>query len=344
MKLNKIDIKKEKFDINLKFYFFLKYLVKTNLTDLQAKNILTIYFINTKLEFKDTVEKIYQYVDDKIKSGSRKQKLLYELLIEIESKLDLKLFVFSLQLFIIKDLLLQEAKLKDLIDISRLANIDPLSLEYDKITIYSPYSTRVNGALLSLIFFEKLENNETNFISTDAIDFVKNLSKFANELKLRGVEPNQIFMLMFNESINQSIISDSGSNYEDRILNVLVSIGIDREKIQKVHDKDDSSTEFDFFFEIDNKTYGIGAKRTLRERYKQFIKTAQMTKIDVMIEITLGIDLTKEKIEAIRNHNVYLFVADEIYQNYDYLQNTEGVFSSKNLTLQTLKEIKPNKT
>ena len=344
MKLNKIDIKKEKFDINLKFYFFLKYLVKTNLTDLQAKNILTIYFINTKLEFKDTVEKIYQYVDDKIKSGSRKQKLLYELLIEIESKLDLKLFVFSLQLFIIKDLLLQEAKLKDLIDISRLDNIDPLSLEYDKITIYSPYSTRVNGALLSLIFFEKLENNETNFISTDAIDFVKNLSKFANGLKLRGVEPNQIFMLMFNESINQSIISDSGSNYEDRILNVLVSIGIDREKIQKVHDKDDSSTEFDFFFEIDNKTYGIGAKRTLRERYKQFIKTAQMTKIDVMIEITLGIDLTKEKIEAIRNHNVYLFVADEIYQNYDYLQNTEGVFSSKNLTLQTLKEIKPNKT
>lgn len=344
MKLNKIDIKKEKFDINLKFYFFLKYLVKTNLTDLQAKNILTIYFMNTKLEFKDTVEKIYQYADDKIKSGSKKQKLLYELLIEIESKLDLKLFVFSLQLFIIKDLLLQEAKLKDLIDISKLANIDPLSLEYDKITIYSPYSTRVNGALLSLIFFEKLENNETNFISTDAIDFVKNLSKFANELKPQGVEPNQIFMLMFNESINQSIISDSGSNYEDRILNVLVSIGIDSDKIQKVHDKDDSSTEFDFFFEIDNKTYGIGAKRTLRERYKQFIKTAQMTKIDVMIEITLGIDLTKEKIEAIRNHNVYLFVADEIYQNYDYLKNTEGVFSSKDLTLQTLKEIKPNKT
>jgi len=342
LKLNKIDIKKDKFDINLKFYFFLKYLVKTNLTDLQAKNILTIYFINTNLKHQEIVEKIYQYTDDKIKKSSKKQKLLYELLLEIENYTDLKLFIFSLQLFIIKDLLLQEAKLKDLFDISKLAELDPLSLKYDKITIYSPYSTRVNGALLSLIFFEKLEQNETNFISKDAVDFIKRLSTLANNLKLKGVEPNQIFMLMFNESINQSIISDSGSNYEDRILNVLVSIGIDKEKIKKVHDKNDSSTEFDFFFELDNKTYGIGAKRTLRERYKQFIKTAQMTDIDVMIEITLGIDLTKEKVEAIRKHNVYLFVADEVYQNYNYLQKTDGVYSSKELTLQTLKNIKPN--
>jgi hypothetical protein len=344
LKLNKVEIKKEKFDINLKFYFFLKHLVKIKLSDIQAKNILKIYFINTKLDYKEIVEKLYQYVDDKIKDGSKKQKLLYELLIDIENYLDLKLFIFSLQLFIIKDLLLQEAKLKDLLDISKLENKDPLSLEYDKITIYSPYSTRVSGALLSLIFFEKLENNETNFISQDAVEFTKSLSAFANELKLHGIEPNQIFMLMFNESINQSIISDSGSNYEDRILNVLISIGIDKEKIQKVHDKNDSSTEFDFFFEIDNKTYGIGAKRTLRERYKQFIKTAQMTEIDIMIEITLGIDLTKEKIEAIRNHNVYLFVADEIYQSYNYLQNRDGIFSSKDLTLQTLKNIQPNKT
>jgi hypothetical protein len=54
-----------------------------------------------------------------------------------------------------------------------LENLDPLSLEYDKITTYSPYSTRVNGALLSLIFFDKLENKETNFISKDADRFCK---------------------------------------------------------------------------------------------------------------------------------------------------------------------------
>jgi hypothetical protein len=144
---------------------------------------------------------------------------------------------------------------------------------------------------------------------------------------------------MFSESINQSIISDSGSNYEDRILSVLTSIGLDENKIEKTHDKDDSSTEFDFFFELNNQTYGIGAKRTLRERYKQFIKTAQMTQIDVMIEITLGIDLTEEKVKAIRKHNVYLFVADEIYNSYQYLQDIDGIYSSQDLTIEVLENL-----
>lgn len=36
MKIEKLDISKEKFDINLKFYFFLKYLVKAKITDRQA--------------------------------------------------------------------------------------------------------------------------------------------------------------------------------------------------------------------------------------------------------------------------------------------------------------------
>ena len=240
----------------------------------------------------------------------------------------------------IKDLLLKEAKLKDLLDVSKLENLDPLSLEYDTITLYSPYATRVNGALLSLIFFNKIEKSETNFISQDAYDYIKSLSKTAIELKYKGVEANQIFMLMFSESINQSIISDSGSNYEDRIFSVLTSIGIEEHKIEKTHDKDDSSTEFDFFFELSGKTYGIGAKRTLRERYKQFIKTAQMSQIDVMIEITLGIDLTKEKVQSIRNHDVFLFVADEVYITQKYLQEIDGVYSSKDLTVSVLESLK----
>ena len=111
------------------------------------------------------------------------------------------------------------------------------------------------------------------------------------------------------------------------------------DNITKTHDLNDSSTEFDFFFEIYGKTYGIGAKRTLRERYKQFIKTAQMSQIDIMIEITLGIDLTLEKVKSIRNHNVFLFVADEVYQNNQYLQNYIGVYSAKDLTIDTLKEL-----
>ena len=339
MKIEKLKIDKTKFDINLKFYYFLKYLVKTKLTDNQSREILKVCLLNSKNSFRVIKTKIIEYIDNKIKAGSPKQKLIFEVIDEVNSEIDLKLFIFSLKLYMIKDLLLQEAKLKDLTDISRLKNLDPLSLEYDKITIYSPYSTRVNGALLSLIFFDKLDNKETNFISQDADKFIKDLSKLAIELKSKGVEPNQIFMLLFSESIDQSIISDSGSNYEDRILSVLTSIGIDENKIEKIHDKDDSSTEFDFFFELQNKTYGIGAKRTLRERYKQFIKTAQMTKIDVMIEITLGIDLTEEKVKAIRKHNIFLFVADEVYKSYKYLQDADGVYSSKELTIDALERL-----
>ncbi len=339
MKIDKLEITKSKFDINLKFYFFLKYLVKTNLSDNQSNEILKICILNSKVNSRTTILKVIKYIEDKIKTGSKKQKLIFETIDEINTDIDLKLFIFSLKLYMIKDLLLQEAKLKDLLDITKLEDLDPLSLEYDKITIYSPYSTRVNGALLSLIFFDKLDNKETNFISQEVENFIKNLSNFAIELKDKGIEPNQIFMLMFNESINQSIISDSGSNYEDRILSVLTSLGIDESKIEKTHDKDDSSTEFDFFFELKNKTYGIGAKRTLRERYKQFIKTAQMTTIDVMIEITLGIDLTEEKVKAIRNHNVFLFIADEVYNSYQYLKDIDGVYSSKNLTIEVLERL-----
>jgi len=335
MEIEKLDISKDKFDINLKFYFFLKYFIKTNLTNNQANSILKICSLKSSFEL--TLSKLIAYTETKIKRDSKKQKLLFEILDEVDNPISLNLFIFSLKLFMIKDLLLQEAKLKDLLDISKLENLDPLSLEYDKITLYSPYATRVNGALLSLIFFDKLEKQETNFISTDAISYIKSLSKLAIELKNKGVEPNQIFMLSFSESINQSIISDSGSNYEDRIFSVLTSIGID--KIEKIHDKNDSSTEFDFFFELDGRTYGIGAKKTLRERYKQFIKTVQMSQIDVMIEITLGIDLTEEKVKAIRNHNVFLFVANEVYRSYKYLQDIDGVYSSLDLNIEVLKRL-----
>jgi hypothetical protein len=324
--------------INDKFYFILKVILKINLSSRQAYTLLSIYVLWKKNNSEIIVSKIIKYVEDKIKS-SKKQKLLFEILDEVENELSLKLFIFSLKLYMIKDLLLQESKLKGLLDISKLENLDPLSLEYDKITLYSPYSTRVNGALLSLMFFDKLENCETNFISKDADAYIKNLSKIAIELTDKGVEPNQIFMLMFSESINQSITSDSGSDYEDRIFSVLTSIGIDGDKIAKTHDKDDSSTEFDFFFELRGKTYGIGAKKTLRERYKQFIKTAQMSEIDVMIEITLGTDLTREKVEAIRNHNVFLFVSDEVYMNEKYLQDIDGVYTSKDLTIPILESL-----
>lgn len=337
MKLPKIEIKQEKLDINLKFYLFLKYIIQSKLTERQVNDILQeyqLFFISKDLGLfkKSVLDRFNQAADiDKKRFNN-----LSEIFTQTNTSTDVEILVFSLKLYLIKGLLLQEAKLKSIYDLDKLKELNPLSLKYDKITVFNPYTTRVNGALLSLAFFESLDNG---FISKTTDEFILSLSKQSQELQKFGLEPNQIFMIVFNESISQSGKSSSGSDYENRILSVLVSLGIDKDTIKKVHDNADKSTEFDLFFELNGKSYGIGAKRTLRERYKQFIKTAQMTQIDVMIEITLGTDLTQEKAKSITNHDVYLFVADEVYQANVYLQEMDMVYSCQELSLDLLSKL-----
>ena len=335
-KNNKMEIDNSKFDINLKFYFFLKHLVKSKLTSNQILRTLEICNNSSLSNWQDTVDRL----DNLIATFSgQKKKDDYSIVIEqIQNSEDLFLFIFSINLYAIKDLLLAEAKLKKIILSMRLANLHPLSLEYDRLSLLNPYSTRVNGALLSLIFFEKLENGISDFMSSDVEHYLKSLSDDAITLRRKGVEPNQIFALIFNESVNQSITSESGSNYEERILSVLTDdLGIDKKSITKIHDNKDASTEYDFFFKLeDNRIYGIGAKKTLRERYKQFIKTALTGDIDVMITITIGLDLSPNKAETIRSHGVYVFVADEVYDDRQDLIDLNGVFPVRELTRKTL--------
>jgi hypothetical protein len=333
VELKKLTIKKEKIDINLSFYFLLKHLVKLKLTDNQAKKL---YF-----SLLDAGDKNHALESFKTELSNSKTKLdEYEnILFGIDN---IELFVFSLQLYMIKDLLLSEADLGYIARKETLSQHDPLSLTYDRQSLLVPYTKRVNGALLSLIFFENIENGNTNFVSQETQEYLKGLSQKAMSLKLQGVEPNQIFMLMFSESINHSIISSAGKNYEDRIFDVLTKIGIPAATIKKVHDKADRSTEYDFFFELDGKSFGIGAKKTLRERYKQFIKTAMTSKIDVVIEITLGLDLNEEKAKTILEHGTKLFVSDEIYQQRLFLQKMKGIYSTKQLDLELLKHLAEN--
>ena len=333
LELRKLEINKEKIDINLSFYFLLKHLVKLKLTDNQAKKL---YF-----NLLDAGDKRQALEAFKCELNNSKMKLdEYEnILVNVDN---IELFIFSLQLYMIKDLLLNEADLGYIARKEALSQYDLLSLTYDRQSLLVPYTKRVNGALLSLIFFENIENGNTNFVSKDTQDYLKGLSQKAISLKLQGVEPNQIFMLMFSESINQSIISSAGKNYEDRIFDVLTKIGIPSTAIKKLHDKADKSTEYDFFFELQGKSFGIGAKKTLRERYKQFIKTAMTSDIDVIIEITLGLDLNEEKAKIILEHGTKLFVSDEIYQQRVFLQKMKGVYSTKQLDLKLLKQLAKN--
>ena len=325
-------MKNKSFSINYNFCFFLR---KLFLAKLAYKELC--FVIESFQLFKPNTYFFLQRLENIFVKSQSKFEHIREIGLRLSSKQDLDLFDFSLRLYQIKDLLLAEAKIFEAVDLDKLSNLDPLSLEYDKISVLKPYKTRVSGALLSLLFFEKLDKSEFNFMSQDSLNFISDLSKKAAALKKKGLESNQIFMLMFSESINQSIISDSGTNYEDRIKAVLIKEGV--KNITKTHDKNDKSTEYDWFFELDGRTYGIGAKRTLRERYKQFIKTALTSKIDVSIEVTIGLDLNKEKAKTIVSHGSYIFVADEIYQARKFLKEIKGVYSVRELNLKTLKKL-----
>ncbi len=336
MNIEKLSVSDEKFNLNLKFYFWLKHLVKTKLTDRQACDVLEIVLRAQTYDY--AISSLYDYAENINKNISKKEAFL-QVIETIHNNHELKIFLFSLRLYLIKDLLLAEAKTRLIAQKEDLVKLAPLSLEYDKKSLLTPYSTRVNGALLSLLFFDNLESGKVNLISEQAHSLISSLSEQAISLKADGLEPNQIFMLMFSESINQSIISDAGTNYEDRIKSVLLNIGIDKNSIKKAHDKADKSTEFDFIFTLDGRTYGIGAKKTLRERYKKFIKTAITSYIDVIIEVTLGLDLNEEKARTIINHGTIIFVADEIYRNRPFLQKINGIYSAESLTLEMLKSL-----
>lgn len=338
MDLKSISITEDKLIINFKFYLFLKEMNGTNgIKEKEINTLLESYYLHNKISLKNMLS-LFSIEIDKIKSNDRKSNL-YNLLLYINTPQDLSLFIFSLKLLQVKPFLLQEAKLITSSNIIKNKNLHSLSVEYDRIGKNTAYYARVNGALISLLFFNHLEQKNYNFLSDVSNDYIKDLIDDYKKAKSFSVEPNEIFMLMFSESINKSIISDAGSSYEDRIFNLLVSLGIDKNSITKTHDKNDKSTEYDFFFKLDNKSYGIGAKRTLRERYKQFIKTSHTSKIDVMIEVTLGLDLTIEKAKSIRQHDVYIFVADEIFDTREYLRNIEGVFPASKLNIELLKKL-----
>ena len=336
MKINKLTIKEKIFDINLVFYNFLKKITQAKFTDNQINDILAIYYSNIKLDIEMLKELIYSYIDENIKRVEIST--ISNVIADIDHN-NIGIFIFALKLNLIKGLLLQEAKITQTIKAQDLEGLNQLSLAYDKVSTQVAYATRISGALLSLLFFQKLEEGDNNFIAESTKMFLDSLILTYKSLSEQGLEPNQIFMLLFSESINQSITSSAGASYEDRIKNILISMGIPLDDISKMHDKSDSSTEFDFYFKYKGRSFGIGAKRTLRERYKQFIKTSQMSKLDVMIEFTLGTDLRENIAKSIRAHEVYLFVADEIYEIKKYLQVMEGIYPASVFNKELLEKL-----
>lgn len=333
-----IMIQDDVLELNLKFYIFIKHLNNSNkLTENQLGNILIKLHTHHDLisDNFDQINRLKEIILDYINTVRTKarENFIEFILNNIFNKNDFILLQFALDLTLIKPLILGEAKV---LNYSRLIDnaVHPLSLAYDQLRINEPYLKRVKGALITYLFFDKLNQKDLTIFSIDTHNYINSMIEKYEYLKKLGLNANQMFMLMFSQSMDQSITSEAGSRYESRISEVLISQGISN--FTKKHDQEDHSTEFDFFFTLEGKQYGISAKRTLRERYKQFIKTPQMSQIDVMIQVTLGIDLSPDKVDAIRKYSVYLFVANEIYQEHRYLRDKAGVFSVIELTKETL--------
>jgi len=318
-------------DINLKFYRYLKNLNSTNkLTDKQRAELVTIISKYKTSNYENIMNLVFDFAE---KLPNKTFMTFEELLTLIDGIEDLEALKLACQLLDIKPLLLEEAKLIARSKETDLTKYHPLSIEYDRLSVNVPYTARVSASLIAMILFEKIEEGDSPFISEIANEYTEEIITSAKNLLERGVSLEEMFLLIFTESVDQSIRSSSGTNYEDRITEILVGQGIPRENISKIHDENDSSTEFDHIFTYKGKTIGISAKRTLRERYKQFIKTSLMSDLDIMIEITLGLDLTKEKAKSITKHGVYLFVAEEVYNQRKDLQEIKNVFSASEFNI-----------
>jgi hypothetical protein len=332
MKINNLKLDKKKMELNLLFYSLLKELnsVKPHVTSLSAIKEILYRYIDDIDQLQSQLDILIEALLEKDKYKTAEMLEIYKT--ELSTKTQVVAFQAAIKLYEVKGVLLEETKLHFASQAERLHKLPLLSLKYDSYSKAIPYSKRVSGALLTSIFFEKILNSQKDFLSEISEEFVNELVKECLYLQKEGIDLDNMYSLMFQESINQSIKSTAGGSYEDRITQYLISIGIPKDSIEKVHDSEDKAFEIDHKITLDGKVVAISAKRTLRERYKQFIKTIQSTdNYDLFFTITLGTDLTKEKAESIRAHDVYVFIADEIYLQKKYLSKIEGIYPISSL-------------
>ncbi len=332
--MNKIEISKEKFDSNLLFYTCLKTLNSSHgLSETQINQTLILREQISNINIFKTV--VNEKIIDKIKGD--KQESILELFALITNEQELKIFSFALSLIKLKPLLLEYSKIIDFFDINQPQEL--LSLKTDSMKKREPYAFRVNGALITISFFELINlQSQTMFSSSYSNNFINRLFDEYKSLSDIGIESNTIFGIIFQESISQSIKSTAGSSLEELVQIHLSNIGI--VDVQKRHDKNHNELEYDHFFKIENKAFGVSTKRTLRERYKQFKKLPN-SEADIFIHITSGLDLNEAKAEIITNNDFgcYIFVFPEIYNNSNYMKNNKKIFSTTELKLEVLKKL-----
>lgn len=318
---------------NLFFYTTLKMMVKMKLSDDKLIRFQTLIKDKRNI-FVDNVKGFKELIlsSGLVKKGSKNHDELINL-VETINKDNYEMWCdmvdCSIELVIFKDLIKEEAKAYSN---SKHQNIektiaDKLSLKYDTLTLPLPYGQRVVGSLLVYALTD--EERDEEFFMPESNKPIKSIKDKINNLKDKyEVSCNSMFILIVNECINQSIKSTAGGSYEERVYHMITTKNISEIKPHQ-HDSKVSSVEYDYTFKYKNKTFGISAKRTLRERYKQNHDDVENLDVDYLILITLGIDLNEDKVDNILEKNGnYIIVANEIYSENEYMKKNKKVYSS----------------
>lgn len=232
-------------------------------------------------------------------------------------------------LFQIKPLLIEEAKAFASTNSSALsAASDPLCLKFDSSNLSRPYGTRVAGSMI--VFGLDPNRKQSMFLLKSSESLVAKVVKASEGLnKAYGIDAAGMYSILINESINQSIISDGGGSYEERVRTAISAIpGVANLKGHS-HDSHNSSIEYDFTFTFEGKLFGVSAKRTVRERYKQNLQHSDLLDVDFMILISLGTDINEGKMNNILHYRgYYLVVAEEVWAACEYMRRSFKVIPS----------------
>lgn len=334
-----MDISKNEYKNNLLFYTILKNLIKCHLNENKMILLEQLIEENKELGSSKLIEFLGQNVINENIKAYEDYTTLLNLCDEETYNMWIDLTILSIELLLSKNLILEEAKsyAKIQYDDGLASHKDKLSFGYDMVNLEYPYGQRVISALL--VYTITNVNRENEFILETSGKSVKKLNDRIREVTSKySINANNIFMIIMDESINQSIISTAGSSYESRVNSVLLNIS--DHVHNHAHDKFINSVEYDYTFELDGKVYGVSAKRTLRERYKQNFEDVNQLSVDAMFLVTLGIDLNEEKLNNImQRHGYYVVVAQEVYDSKQYFKKNGRVISSKNFNKETLRKL-----
>ena len=253
-----------------------------------------------------------------------------------EYKIDVYLFAISLVLMLHKNQVVFE--IKKLVEYSMdeiITDHHPLTLTYNSLTVAPIYMIR--GITLSYI-----KDYISNLYSED-----ENFEMLYDKLVESKIDVLGPFDQIITESLKQSSLVSGGAKYEDSIYSYLTdTLGLDKEinSIKVFTHEDNNSLENDIEFMYKGLKFGISAKKSLRERYKQYVNTSgDGSSLDVMMTITLGTDLNKAKADTLVNqYGVYVFVSPEVYEERKYLQKFNKVYPIFDLTTDLLDEIVDN--